>query len=55
MIDCKHRRIHTERLLRNTEKPYQYIIESICADCGLFLKMVDVWDGIKKKYEKTYL
>lgn len=50
-MDCEHKRIHTERLWK--EKPtvndktgdisnHDYVIESICADCGLFLKVANV-------------
>ena len=44
---CKHKYIHTERLLAGEMKSISdphpgYVIESYCADCGLWLKTVDV-------------
>ena len=48
MKTCEHKRIHTERLWKEEPekgKPVQYVIESICAECGLYLGDVDVHHG----------
>ncbi len=50
MENCQHERIHTERLLSSEEKAKspigtigRFCIESICADCGKYIKTITVW------------
>lgn len=48
-MDCKHKTKHTEReqchgmIFDNGVKiPYSHIIKTWCADCGKWLKVIDV-------------